>query len=52
MTYNASFEQVWSVMPSVISSLGLEYVGDNKNEKYILAHSGVTLTSYGVNVAM
>jgi hypothetical protein len=51
-TYNASFEKVWSVMPSVISSLELEYVRDDKNERYILAHSGVTLSSYGVNVAI
>lgn len=50
--YSASVEEVWKVMPAVLSELSLPMVGDNKAEGYILAQRGVTAFSYGENVAI
>ena len=50
--YAASFETVWSAMPSVISTVGLQNVEANKKDRYMLAQHGVTALSYGENVAV
>jgi hypothetical protein len=50
--YAASFETVWSAMPSVISTVGLQNVEANKKDRYMLAQRGVTALSYGENVAV
>jgi len=50
--YSASVDEVWKVMPSVLSELSLPLVGDNKAEGYILAQRGMTAFSYGENVAI
>jgi hypothetical protein len=51
-TYAASSDRVWQVMPQVLSEVGLQMVGDNKGEGYILAQRGITAFSYGENVAI
>lgn len=50
--YSASVDEVWKAMPIVLSELSLPLVGDNKAEGYILAQRGVTVFSYGENVAI
>jgi hypothetical protein len=51
-TYEASQETVWKAVPSVLAELGLQLVGDNKQEGYILAQRGISAFSYGENVAI
>ncbi len=51
-TFNADSETVWKTLPGVASSIGLSVVGDNKAEGYMLAQRGMTLMSYGENVAI
>ncbi|MDB5764557.1 MAG: hypothetical protein JWQ21_3552 [Herminiimonas sp.] len=50
--YEASAETVWKAMPTVLSEVGLQLVGDNRTEGYILAQRGITAFSYGENVAI
>jgi hypothetical protein len=50
--YPASLDKVWGTIPSVLIELQLPLVGENKQEGYILAQRGVTLGSYGENVAI
>ena len=50
--YSASIDEVWKVMPAVLSELSLPLVGDNRAEGYILAQRGITAFSYGENVAI
>ena len=51
-TYDADFETVWRTLPQVVTSIGLQVAGDNKQEGYILAQRGMTLMSYGEHVAI
>ena len=51
-TYATSVDAVWKAMPQVLSEVGLQMVGDNKTEGYILAQRGITAFSYGENVAI
>lgn len=51
-TYNVPAEEIWQAMPSILSEVGLEYVGENREEGYILAQRGITGFSYGENVAI
>ncbi len=50
--YNAPAEKVWDAMQSVITAVGLDYVGENRTEGYVLAQRGISLFSYGENVAI
>lgn len=50
--YEASVDTVWKTMPAVLSEVGLELVGENRTEGYILAQRGITAFSYGENVAI
>ena len=50
--YAASFETIWSAMPSAIAAAGLQNVEANKKEGYMLAQRGMTALSYGENVAV
>lgn len=50
--YNASFEDIWSVMPDILNEVGLEKVEDNKKDHYILANRSVSFRSYGERVAI
>ena len=50
--YEASAETVWKAMPAVLSEVGLQLVGDNRTEGYLLAQRGITALSYGENVAI
>jgi hypothetical protein len=43
---------VWDVLPRVLKELGLDHVGDNRHEGYLLAQRGISLFSYGENVAI
>jgi hypothetical protein len=51
-TFNADSETVWKTLPGVANSIGLSVVADNKAEGYMLAQRGITLMSYGENVAI
>ena len=51
-TYDADFETVWKAVPEVAGTIGLSVAGENKQERYILAQRGMTLLSYGENVAI
>lgn len=50
--YSADFETVWKAVPQAASAIGLSIAGENKQERYILAQRGMTLLSYGENVAI
>lgn len=50
--YPASMDAVWGAMPGVLTELKLPLAGENKAEGYILAQRGVSLGSYGENVAI
>jgi len=50
--YEASFETVWNAVHNAISEVGLMVVGDNKQERYILAEKEITAFSSGEKVAV
>jgi hypothetical protein len=50
--YNFSFDTVWENIPYVLSDCDLKIAGENKDEGYILAQKGITLFSYGEQVAI
>jgi hypothetical protein len=43
---------VWKALPGVLAELSLPLVSENRQEGYMLAQRGVTLMSYGENVAI
>lgn len=51
-TYQASFDEVWAALPSAISDAGLQFVSANRDDRSVLAQRGMTLFSYGENVAI
>ena len=50
--YGASFDTVWDAIPKATSRWGLDVLDENEQERYILAVKGVTLFSFGENVAV
>jgi hypothetical protein len=53
--YEGSFDKVWNEIPHAITAMGgggPKIVGDNKQEGYILAQGGMSMVSYGENVAI
>jgi uncharacterized lipoprotein len=50
--YDESFDTVWNTVPKAINELGLMVAGQNQEEGYIMAAKGVSLASYGENVAV
>ena len=50
--YDAPAEKVWTALPQVIKNSDLQYVGENRQEGYILAQRGITMFSYGEEVAI
>ncbi len=50
--YDAPFETVWNAASETINELGLSLVGENKQERYILAEKKITALSYGEKVAV
>ena len=50
--YNAPAETIWNAMPEIIKEAGLDYVAENRAEGYVLAQRGITVFSYGENVAI
>lgn len=50
--YDAPADAIWSALPGVLKAVGLEHVGDNRAEGYVLAQRGITPFSYGENVAI
>ena len=51
-TFAAASDRVWQVLPSAVKSAGLDYVSGNKEDGYALAQRGLSLFSYGENVAI
>ncbi len=51
-TYETDSDRVWQVMPDVVRGLSLTYAGDNRQEGYVLAQHGVSMFSYGEEVAI
>ncbi|SFB26270.1 hypothetical protein SAMN04515620_13235 [Collimonas sp. OK607] len=50
--YDVKQGAVWAVLPRAVKEVGLDYVGDNRNDGYALAQRGISAFSYGENVAM
>jgi hypothetical protein len=50
--YAVSPDAVWNALPAVIKEAGLDFVGDNRPEGYLLAQRGITPLSYGEHVAI
>jgi predicted small secreted protein len=50
--YEAPFDTVWKVIPQAVKESGLDLVSDNRQEGYVLAQRGISLFSYGENVAI
>jgi hypothetical protein len=51
-TFSVASDRVWQVLPSAVKSAGLDYVSGNKDEGYALAQRGLSVLSYGENVAI
>jgi len=51
-TFAVASDRVWQVLPSAVKSAGLDYVSGNKDEGYALAQRGLSVLSYGENVAI
>jgi hypothetical protein len=51
-TYNHGFDKVWNASLSSLTNLKLQIASENKSDGYILAQRGMTLWSYGENVAL
>jgi hypothetical protein len=50
--YDAPLDTVWKAISTVVKEVGLDLVGDNRQEGYLLAQRGITPFSYGENVAI
>ena len=50
--YDVPASAVWNALPAVIKEAGLDFVGDNRGEGYVLAQRGISLMSYGEHVAI
>src|SRR5262245_52468181 len=50
--FDAPPEAIYGAMPGVLKEAGLDFVGDNRQEGYILAQRGITPFSYGEHVAI
>lgn len=50
--YPASFESTWNASNTALVKLKLEIASENRDKGYILAQRGMTLGSYGENVAV
>ena len=50
--YNVAAEKLWNAMPDAIKSVGLAYVGENRQEGYVLAQRSITAWSFGEDVAI
>jgi hypothetical protein len=51
-TYEASTDQVWNALPSVLTQLGLNVASSSRPEGYVLAKRGFSNGSWGENVAV
>jgi hypothetical protein len=52
MNFASPPDTVWGLLPGVIKEVGLDFVGDNKQEGYLLAQRGINPLSYGEHVAI
>lgn len=51
-TYPVSYEKTWNACNTALNKLKLEIASENRDKGYILAQRGMTLGSYGENVAV
>ncbi len=51
-TYNASEEQVWSVLPKAVNEVDLAIAGMYQDDGYLLAEHGISLFSWGEKVSV
>lgn len=51
-TYPVSYEKTWNACNTALVKLKLEIASENREKGYILAQRGMTLGSYGENVAV
>lgn len=51
-SYQASFDEVWGAMPEVVREAGLELVSKDRESRQVIATHGMSLFSYGENVAI
>ena len=52
ITYQASFDEIWAELPEAVKAAGLKFVTANRENRSILAQRGVTVFSFGENVAI
>ncbi len=50
--YDVAVDKVWNTMPDVVKNVGLAYVGENRQEGYVLAQRSITAFSWGEDVAI
>ncbi|MGB8338662.1 MAG: hypothetical protein WCD07_03150 [Burkholderiales bacterium] len=50
--YAAPLDSVWNSIPAILTELKLPLVNQNKQEGEILAQAGISMVSYGENVAI
>jgi hypothetical protein len=52
VSYAATFEEIWTALPTAVTQAGLEFVAANRDDRSVLAQRGLTAFSYGENVAI
>ncbi|MCH8164919.1 MAG: hypothetical protein IH889_04855 [Planctomycetes bacterium] len=50
--FNATEDQVWSVLPKAVNEVDLSIAGTHRADGYLLAERGVTMFSWGEKVAV
>lgn len=50
--YNAPVDKTWTTVHDVLKEVELQLAGENKEEGYILGQNGMSLFSWGENVAI
>lgn len=52
VSYSKSMDEIWPLTIYTLNDLGLDVIEENKSQGYLLAKKGVSLLSYGENVAI
>jgi predicted RNA-binding protein (virulence factor B family) len=52
VSYSKSMDEIWPLTVYALNDLGLDVIEENKSQGYLLAKKGMSLLSYGENVAI
>jgi hypothetical protein len=52
VVYSKSMDEIWPLTVYALNDLGLDVIEENKSQGYLLAKKGMSLLSYGENVAI